>query len=137
MAISDTTGPKDIRTRSTNADVAEAKSGLPAESLGAVIGAVIGSTATALLKTPRGQSVNVAEGLKAGAKTAGAIMVGQMGLLASEAVVSAMSLVKQAQARADEWLSQNEVRDTISDRDGIANEDEESRLSESLRSHGR
>ena len=80
--------------------------------------------------------MTVAEGLRAGAKTAGAIMVGQAGLLAGEAVGSAMSLVKHAQARADEWMAPNESRDTISNRDRIAAEEEESRMSDNSRGQG-
>ena len=96
-----------------------AKRGLPAEGLGAIIGAVVGSAATALLKSSKGQTFDVAEGLKAGAKTAGAIAVGQAGLLAGEAASSAIGLIKDAQDQADAWLASNADYDTMSERERL------------------
>ena len=99
--------------------------GLPAEALGAAIGAVVGSAATALLKTPKGQSLNMTDGLKAGALTAGALAVGQMGLVASEAVENAANAVKNAQTTANEWLAQSKASDEMSEPARMAVEEEE------------
>jgi hypothetical protein len=103
--------------------------GLPAEALGAAIGAVIGSAATALLKTPKGQHVNVTDGLTAGARTAGALAVGQMGLIAGDAVSHAAGMIKDAQDKANQWLAETESRDRDADRATMAAEEEESQQS--------
>lgn len=75
-----------------------AKTGFRLASIGTLVGAAVGVAVAAFLKLPKGQTIKVVEGLETGAKTAGAIMGGTVGMVTGGLVGNTYGLMKGAEA---------------------------------------
>jgi hypothetical protein len=61
-----------------SAEAGKSAAGVSPESVGAMVGAIVGAATARIVKSPKGENVKIAEELLAGAQTAGAVILASM-----------------------------------------------------------